>query len=70
MNLNNIKETIKSNIDVRHKFKYVGARNQIEDFYGVIKKCYSAVFIIELDDGTIKSFSYNDYIIKNLKIIS
>lgn len=70
MNLNYAKEQVKQKIGVYSKFIYKGARNQIEEFEGTIIKCYPSVFIIKTSDNIIKSFSYNDFIIKNIKIMS
>ena len=70
MNLNRAKSTILGLIKKQLFFEYKGSRNQVEVFSGRIVKCYSSIFIVELDNKTIKSFSYNDFIIGNLKIIS
>lgn len=70
MNLNRVKDLIKNHIGIKHKFRYIGARNQIDEFDGVITKCFPSIFIIETDNQVIKSFTYNDFIIKNIKIIS
>ncbi len=70
MNLNSAKMMIRDLVGKRKCFLYRGARNQNEKFNGVIIKCFSSIFLIETDDGFIKSFSYNDFIINNIKIIS
>ncbi len=70
MNLDSVKKYICEQKDVPHVFLYKGSRNQLEEFSGVITKCFAAVFIIVTDDNVIKSFSYNDFIVKNLKILS
>jgi len=70
MNLNSIKNFVLKNVGLEHKFLYKGLRNQSEEFIGAIIKVYPSIFIIELNDGTIKSFSYNDVVINNLKILS
>lgn len=69
MNLDIIKSKVKEKKGLRLKFIYKGARNQIEEFEGIITKCYENIFIIETDNHIIKSFTYNDYIIRNIKII-
>ena len=69
MNLDIIKNKVKSYVGEYHKFIYRGARNQIEEFEGRIINCYKSIFIVETDDHIIKSFTYNDYIIRNIKII-
>ena len=70
MNLDSVKKYIYEQKDIPHVFLYKGTRNQLEEFSGVIKKCFPAIFIIVTEDNVIKSFSYNDFIIKNLKILS
>ena len=52
--------------DKKLKFKYNGSRNQIEEFAGYIDSLYSNVFTIKVDDGSTKSFSYNDVLIHKL----
>ena len=69
MNLDIVKEKVKSYLGIHHKFIYRGARNQIEEFSGRITKCYPHIFIIETDEHIIKSFTYNDYVIRNIKIV-
>ena len=69
MNLDIVRNKVKSYLGVHSKFIYRGSRNQIEEFGGRIVNCYKSVFIIETDDHIIKSFTYNDYIIRNIKII-
>lgn len=70
MNLSTAKQMIYEKVGVPLKFLSIGMRNQVEEFEGVITKCYSSTFLIVTTDSKIKSFSYNDFIIKNLKIIS
>jgi len=69
MNLDTAKNIVKSYLGTHHKFIYRGVRNQIEKFEGKIVECYPHMFIIETDNYIIKSFTYNDYIIRNIKII-
>ena len=70
MNREYIKKRVIDNINIMHKFLYRGSRNQNDIFEGKITKCYHSIFLIELNDGTVKSFSYNDFGINNIKIIS
>ena len=70
MNLDTAKNQVQSMVGKTMTFLYVGLRNQSEEFIGVITKCYPSTFLIETKDHVIKSFSYNDFIIKNLKILS
>lgn len=69
MNLDTAKNKIRGMVGGYHKFIYRGSRNQIEEFKGKIVKCYPSIFIIETDDHIIKSFTYSDFIIRNIKIV-
>ena len=69
MMLDSIKANIKNSVGIKHKFKYNGSRNQIEEFSGIISDTYNAIFTIKLDDGSTKSFSYSDVLINNIEII-
>lgn len=70
MNIDYIKKKISNEIGVFHHFLLSGSRNQVMEFDGKIIKVFPAIFIIELLDGSILSFSYGDYVIQNIKIIS
>ena len=70
MNLNSVKDYIMSQVGISHVFLYLGCRNQNEEFFGYIDVCYPYIFTIKLNDNCIKTFSYNDFIIGNLKIKS
>ena len=69
MILDNVKSLIKNNIGKYHRFIFHGIRNQNEEFAGTIIKMYPAVFLIELDNGQIKSYCYSDVLISNLEIL-
>ena len=69
MMLESIRDKIRKSVGIRHKFKYNGSRNQVEEFYGVINNTYNAIFTIKLDDDSIKSFTYSDILINYLEII-
>lgn len=70
MNIDCIKKIIQNEVGILHHFEFHGSRNQIEEFTGTIIKTFSSIFIIRLTDGSIRSYSYGDYIIKFLRIIS
>lgn len=70
MNLDKVRKYLSTQKGISHVFLYKGARNQIEEFSGIIINCFPAIFTIKTESNTIKSFSYNDFIIKNLKILS
>ena len=67
--MNKIKNKVIENVGIRHKFKFNGSRNQVEEFEGIINGTYNKVFTILADDNTIKSFSYSDVLTNNLEII-
>lgn len=69
MTIDKMKEMVQENQGVPHLFRFHGARNQIDDFKGVITAMYPAIFIITLDDYQVKSFSYSDLLVSNLEII-
>lgn len=69
MILENTKEFISNNINIPHKFIFHGSRNQNEEFFGTIKKVFPAIFIVELSNGQVRSYSYNDVLIANLEIV-
>ena len=70
MNLDYVKNHIKNMKLEEHTFVYKSIRNQNQKFVGKINNCYSGIFTVELLDGRIKSFSYNDVIMGNLIISS
>ena len=70
MNLNVARSKVKEMMGIPHKFIYTGLRNQVDEFEGVILNCYPALFIVEVSDSQIKSFSYSDFILKNIRILS
>lgn len=63
MTLDKIKNTIKSNMGNKVEIVYNGTRNKIDNYKGVIKEVYNSIFIVELDCGLNKSFSYSDLLI-------
>lgn len=69
MNIDLVKVKLRNYVNTKHVFIYKGARNQNERFTGVITKLFPGVFIIKCEDGSIKAFSYSDYLIGNLKIV-
>lgn len=69
MMISKIRERVRSNIGKKSRFVFFGNRNQVEEFEGIISECYNAVFIIELFDKQVRSFSYSDLLIGSLKIL-
>lgn len=70
MNIDSVKKKIANNLGKKHHFIFCGMRNQIEEFDGIIIKMFPAIFIIQSQNGTIYSFSYGDYLIQHIKIVS
>lgn len=68
MNIDNIKKEIFKYLNTPHFFVYSGNRGQKEEFYGTINKLYPRIFTIKTSNGVIKSISYSDYALNNLKI--
>lgn len=68
--INKIKEDISSKKGKKLKFRFNGARNQIEEFEGIIVGTYNYIFTIKTinDNEEIKSFTYSDILIDNLEI--
>ena len=70
MNLDKIRNKVYEYINVPCKFIYKGSRNQVEEFNGMIVRCFPYIFLIKTEKGHYKSFSYSDFIIKNIIIAS
>ena len=68
--INKIKEDIKNQKGKKLKFRFNGARNQIEEFEGIIVETYNYIFTIKImnDKNELKSFTYSDVLIDNLEI--
>ncbi len=68
--INKIKEDITKKKGKKLKFRFNGARNQIEEFEGTIVGTYNYIFTIKTIDKKeeIKSFTYSDVLIDNLEI--
>ncbi len=65
-----IRKNISNNKGKTYAFKFNGARNQIEEFIGVINETYNSIFTIKVIGKypRIKSYSYNDILINNLEM--
>ena len=69
-----MKEKIRNEIakkqGVKIRFKYNGARNQNEEFYGYIENVYSNVFTIRVEscNTSIKTFRYGDVLTGTLQL--
>lgn len=69
MMIDNIKKVVKENQGVECSFRFHGARNQVDEFNGVIVDLYPAIFTIETENNKIKTFSYSDILTQSLEIL-
>ena len=67
MNIDLIRKKIEDNLNKRVIVSVHGLRNKVTRYEGTLYKTYPNIFSI-IEDGTEKSFSYNDYIIGDVKI--
>ena len=69
--INKIKEDIINKKGEKLSFRFNGARNQIEEFDGIIIGTYNYIFTIKTisEKEELKSFTYSDILIDNLEII-
>ncbi len=67
MNIDLVRNEINNNIDREVLITVYGLRNKIKKYKGTLYKTYPNIFSI-IDNGVEKSFSYNDYIIGDIKI--
>ena len=71
MNISKIKEKIENKKGETIHFRYNGARNQIEEFDGIIESTYKAIFTIRLknEKNEIKTFTYSDVLTQNIELM-
>lgn len=67
--INKVKGEVSNQKGKLNKFRYNGARNQIEEFEGIISGVYNYIFTIKTIKEETKSFSYSDLLIGNLEFI-
>ena len=71
MNIYQAKKLLKDNIGKKVSMKYNLGRNNYETYDVIIDKLYSNVFTVKINKkfrDEIKCFSYNDLVMKQLKI--
>jgi len=67
MNIEKVKNRISSYKGQTLNFRFNGSRNQVEEFSATIIDIYPSIFLVKLEDSSqVKSFSYNDVLIKKL----
>ena len=69
--ISKIRDELTKEIGKSLHFRFNGARNQIEEFDGILENTYNFIFTIKtLDEKKqIKSFTYSDILIQSLEII-
>ena len=67
MNIELIKKELKSNLNKKVIVTVYGLRNKISHYEGILYKTYPNIFTI-IENGKERSFTYNDYIIGDVKI--
>ena len=67
MNIDLIKKDLAKNLNRQVVVTVYGLRNKINHYEGILYKIYPNIFSI-MQNGIEKSFSYNDYIIGDIKI--
>lgn len=68
MTLEKIKNELNNHIGMGVTIKCNLGRNKHEKYNAIIKEIYSNIFLVELNNQEIKSFSYSDIITKTIKI--
>ena len=63
-----IKEKLNNHLGSKITIKYNLGRNKYEKYDVILKEIYNHVFIVQLDNKIVKSFSYSDVISKTIKI--
>ena len=67
--INKIRDSVYNRKGILSKFRFNGARNQIEEFEGIIDGVHNYIFTIETLKNETKAFSYSDILIGNLEFI-
>ncbi len=63
-----IKKVLIPYLGKKVKIKYDLGRNKYEVYEAEIIKIYNSVFLVKLSNNTVKSFSFADLIMKNIKM--
>lgn len=67
MNIDLARQKIESNLNKKVRVTVYGLRNKVSRYEGILYKTYPNIFSI-IENGIEKSFSYNDYIMGDVKI--
>ena len=68
MTIDMIKEKLNNHLGSKITIKYNLGRNKYEKYDVTLKELYNHVFLVQLDNKIVKSFSYSDVITKTIKI--
>ena len=68
MTIDMIKEKLNNHLGSKITIKYNLGRNKYEKYDVILKEIYNHVFLVQLDNKIVKSFSYSDVISKTIKI--
>lgn len=68
MTIDNVKEELFNHIGNEVTIKYNLGRNKYEKYDVTLKELYNHVFLVQLENEIVKSFSYSDVISKTIKI--
>jgi len=68
MTIDMIKEKLNNHLGSKITIKYNLGRNKYEKYDVILKEIYNHVFLVQLDNKIVKSFSYSDVITKTIKI--
>ena len=67
MNIDLVRQKLENNLNKKVIISVHGLRNKVTRYEGILYKTYPNIFSI-IENGIEKSFSYNDYIIGDVKI--
>lgn len=68
MTIDMIKEKLNNHLGSKITIKYNLGRNKYEKYDVILKEIYNHIFLVQLDNKVVKSFSYSDVITKTIKI--
>lgn len=68
MTISEIKEELNNHLGKKVTIRYNLGRNKYEKYNVIIKELYDNIFLVEVKENFIKSFSYTDIITSIIKI--
>ena len=67
-NIKKIKNELSNHTNAVVKVISYGNRNKVDECFGILDKLYNNIFTIRQFDNSIKSFTYRDILIRNIKV--